>query len=72
MSESLNEIFSFAHCRLCTEQHLDSNLECGWTKIGFKVICETHNVELISFPLPPKLIPSGCDCTQCKEKLLSN
>ena len=67
--EHSNEIFSFVHCAKCIgENHSYPLLECGWTKFGFKVMCQNHNEQIAFFPLPPELIPVGCSCQKCKEK----
>lgn len=64
-----NEIFSFIHCRKCIEENEPSMIECGWTKFGFRVMCRNHNEQITFFPLPPEMIPVGCECPKCKEKL---
>ena len=65
-----NEIFSFIHCKRCvTEKNGYPDIECGWTKFGFRVMCRTHNQEIVFFPLPPEMIPVGCECPGCQEDL---
>ena len=64
-----NEIFSFVHCRRCIEEtNQYPSIECGWTKFGFKVMCRNHNEQIAFFPLPPEMIPVGCECPSCMEK----
>jgi len=63
-----NEIFSFVHCRKCVEENEPyPMIECGWTKFGFMVMCRNHNQEITFFPLPPEMIPVGCNCEKCQE-----
>jgi len=62
------EIFAFIKCEKCVEEEEPVNIECGWTKTGFLVRCITHDIQITHFPMPPELIPVGCNCPSCKEK----
>lgn len=68
--EHSNEIFSFVHCKKCVEERNPyASIECGWTKFGFRVMCRDHNEQICFFPLPPEIIPVGCECPSCKDDL---
>ena len=49
-----NEIQMFFHCRQCVESlpvgkspREDSQIECGWTEIGFQVWCKRHDINIM-------------------------
>lgn len=42
-----NEIERYMHCLLCVREGKRSDIEAGWTQVGFQVWCRNHNCNIM-------------------------